>query len=748
MVNTAQCTIFPDVHARQKEVRAWAPDLLDDETIWPSKGACPLVKFARFGDALTPQGSYRSDANVEAISGAEADYDAGELSMDVAIAALEPVGIQAVFYTSASNTPEKPRWRLLLPFAEEYTGSPDEMKAWRGAALRKAEDIIGVAFASESYTLSQSFYIGQVRGSHYDYHLCDGTPIDEVVKITDAPVLPAPVVMPGQQSASSHEEAEYYLSHVAPGCDYPQWVHVGMALRAGLGADGFDLWRDWSARDPDKYPGEREMAHKWVTFQGEGIGFGTLVHLAREGGADPKKFDDPCHGLSNLEQRMADGPTVSALMAHPTEDNVALAFAEKYRGKYVYMHGSGNWYEWDGARWATDRTQSVYETIRDLARAHNTDGKAGPARSAFVKGVAAHLMHDRRFARHLEDFDKDTYLLNCLDGTYNLHTMTRCEHDPEDCITYVTGASPTEKDGALFRKFLKEITQGDKSLGDFLQIALGACLSGAVEEHWFMFWTGKGRNGKNTLGDRVLKVMGDYARVIPSATLLSQRGQAHATEIMSLKGMRLVVSSEVEEGSHWAETKVKELTGDEFLSGRLMRQDWVFFRRTHKHLVYGNYRPQLRNVDIGIRSRLKIVPFKASFAGREDADLPAKLDAESGYILWWLMQGHQRWTDGGKTIGTCPAVEAETHDYYESQSTVDTWIEECCVVRDPEAHPLRYWAKASEAYNSYRLWKEARGEHPSSQTRFSEQLGQRFTKKRGDGIRFSGLRLKTYAEPD
>lgn len=263
-----------------------------------------------------------------------------------------------------------------------------------------------------------------------------------------------------------------------------------------------------------------------------------------------------------------------------------------------------------------------------------------------------------------------------------------------------------------------------------------------------MFWSGKGRNGKNTLGDRVLYVMGDYARTIPSATLMSQRNRAHATEIMNVKGKRLVTSSEIEEGAHWAEAKLKELTGDDHLNGHYMKQDWVSFKRTHKHLVYGNHRPQLRNVDLGIRRRLKIVPFRACFDGREDADLPQKLEAEAGYILWWMMDGHRRWLAGGKKIGTCDAVEAETSDYYSAQSTVETWIAERCVVEAVAAQPGRYWVTPMEAYTNYRLWKEGRGENPTNMTRFSEQLSQRFEKMRANGARFRGLRLKHRADPD
>ena len=151
-----------------------------------------------------------------------------------------------------------------------------------------------------------------------------------------------------------------------------------------------------------------------------------------------------------------------------------------------------------------------------------------------------------------------------------------------------------------------EITDGDRELELFIQSALGACLSGATEDHWLLFFTGGGRNGKNTLGDAVQRVLGDYATTVPSETLMA-RHQEHKTEMMNLKGRRLVTSSEVEDGAFWAESKINSVTGDAILSGRYMRQDYVEFPRTHKHLIYGNSRPQLRNITQALRSRLKIV---------------------------------------------------------------------------------------------------------------------------------------------
>ena len=431
----------------------------------------------------------------------------------------------------------------------------------------------------------------------------------------------------------------------------------------------------------------------------------------------------------------------SALLQNISEDSVALAFALDYSNQYKFIYGIGRWFQWDRIRWKEDVVGSVRYSIRGLSRKYNTEGKLVPARDSFHRGVEAQLKHDPNFATEAKYFDQDNYLLNCPDATYDLRTGESRPHDASDNITMSTAVSPSTVGGKRFSRFLKEITLEDESLQFFLQRLLGSCLSGAVEEHWLAFFVGGGRNGKNTLGEAVQGVLGDYARSIPSNTLMAQKHIAHPTEIMSLKGMRLVASSEIEEGSFWAESKIKELTGDEQLKGHYMRQDWVSFRRTHKHIIYGNYRPFLKNVDTAIKSRLKIIPFKANFAGKEDPHLKSDLEIEYPFILHWLLEGHAEWLAADKKVGSCEAVDNESSDYFDSQSTVESWIEERCVIELNSGAPLRYWTKASELYLNYVAWKCERGEGPISQMRFGEQIARKFTKRKAGGVRYPGLKL-------
>ena len=152
-------------------------------------------------------------------------------------------------------------------------------------------------------------------------------------------------------------------------------------------------------------------------------------------------------------------------------------------------------------------------------------------------------------------------------------------------------------------------------------------LSGAREEHWLVYWFGTGRNGKNLLADLVFYILGEYAHKLPASALMSKKHDSHPSELTGLRGVRLALSSEIEEGSFWNEARLKELTGDEFITARYMRQDAFTFTKSHKHLILGNHRPQIKTVDEAIKSRVLLVPFDVSFAGREDRDLPHKIRA-------------------------------------------------------------------------------------------------------------------------
>lgn len=169
-------TIFPDTSAtRARTLSCTFEELvqrLREAQEYPSKDSCPLLKLARFGAQRSAKYSLRHDANVIEITGLEGDYDAEQMPITEAAMLLHEHGIEAVLYTSPSHTPDKPRWRVLAPLSHEYP--PQD----RNRLLARLNGALGGVLASESFTLSQSYYVGRVNAAAYEVQQVRGRCID------------------------------------------------------------------------------------------------------------------------------------------------------------------------------------------------------------------------------------------------------------------------------------------------------------------------------------------------------------------------------------------------------------------------------------------------------------------------------------------------------------------------------------------------------------------------------------------
>lgn len=171
-------TLFPNVWPTEKSVREDVPweDLttrIENAATYIEKGNCPLISMAEYGDTIDrDHKSLRYAENVQRVYGVEVDYDGEQVSIETAARLLEGADLRAILYTSPSHTIAKPRWRALLPLSEPAL--PEKRAEYVGRANRA----LGGIASRESFTLSQSFYIGRVRGAPYEVRKIEGRCID------------------------------------------------------------------------------------------------------------------------------------------------------------------------------------------------------------------------------------------------------------------------------------------------------------------------------------------------------------------------------------------------------------------------------------------------------------------------------------------------------------------------------------------------------------------------------------------
>ena len=150
--------------------------------------------------------------------------------------------------------------------------------------------------------------------------------------------------------------------------------------------------------------------------------------------------------------------------------------------------------------------------------------------------------------KNITDFDSQEFLLNTPDATYDLHGGSSKEHTAEDLITKMTAVSPNEDGMDLWEKALDSFFCGDRELIDYVQQIVGLSAIGKVYVEALVIAYGEGSNGKSTFWNTIARVLGTYSGTISADALTVGCKRNVKPEMAELKGKRLVIAAELEEG--------------------------------------------------------------------------------------------------------------------------------------------------------------------------------------------------------
>lgn len=391
------------------------------------------------------------------------------------------------------------------------------------------------------------------------------------------------------------------------------------------------------------------------------------------------------------------------------------------------------WVIWDGRRWQIDEGGRIDDlaqrTVRSIYQeaARLTDGadRANTAKWAMIserreRVNAMIAMARSKVGVQPNELDQKPWLLNIENGTIDLKTGDVHAHCRDD---YLTALAPVvhEPDAncPIWFGFLQRIFADDRALIRYVQRLAGYSLTGAIGEHVLPVAYGTGANGKSTLINTVMGMLGsDYAMKAAPDLLMEKRQDSHPTERADLFRKRFVAAIETAQGRRLAETLVKEMTGGDPIRARRMREDFWEFDPTHKIWLATNHKPIVRGNDHGIWRRIKLVPFTVSIPDDEqDHKLPEKLRAEYSGILNWALIGCSEWAAEG--LGHCDAVDAATSTYRREMDVIGQFLDDQCLLGPG------YEARASELHKTYKAWCENSGFKPMNATNFGLALNER-----------------------
>ena len=438
-----------------------------------------------------------------------------------------------------------------------------------------------------------------------------------------------------------------------------------------------------------------------------------------------------------------------------TDTANAARFARQHGEHARYVTGWG-WMVYDGQRWKRDEAGAVMKLAKRTARSIYAEA-ADPAISDLEakqlsrwadlslsrpRLEAMLALAQSELPAPTEDFDRDPYLFNCMNGTLDLRTGALRPHHPADLITKLARA-PYEPGAECprWRSFLQRVMNQNAHLSAFLQRAAGYALSGDTDEHCFFFLHGTGRNGKSTFTETLQAALGDYAGRVRSDTLLLKRESTIPNDIASMIGARMIVASELPESRRLDEPLIKDLTGGDTIKARFMHQDFFTFVPQAKIWMFGNHKPNVRGTDEGIWSRVKLIPFAVTIpAAERDPKLKNKLIAsELPGILTWMVQGCQQWLRGG--LQPPPEVEIATAGYRAEMDLLALFLQECCTI---DAHAQ---VTAAALYAAYYDWA---GTDAANKIEFGRRLRERgFAPEKGShGTRiWQGIGLLSEEQP-
>lgn len=437
----------------------------------------------------------------------------------------------------------------------------------------------------------------------------------------------------------------------------------------------------------------------------------------------------------------------------------------EHHGHLIRYTAATKWLYWTGARWSPDDMGLIMRLAKDTVRGmvyHAAETlklfRGDDLHGEEIKAAKKLLQHAEKSqsARQLkamlelaesepgvvmrpDAFDSHPMLFNCENATVDLSTGEARVHEQSD---YITKKSPTHYDPDAecpnWEKFLLDVFQTPE-LVNYVQRVVGYCLTGDPTERAVFVHYGTGSNGKSTFLNVLTDVIGeDYVARLGAGVLTGFGKEGPSPEIARLRGKRIATCIELGDGRRLNEELIKSLSGGarEKISARFLFNNHVIeFAPEFKVHLAANHRPEIKGQDLGIWSRIRLIPYARTFKENErDHGLVAKLISESRGILAWAVRGSLEWKKSG--LVTPDVVKAATLDYKEEMDDLGEFLG--MTYSYPGAA-----TGASELYKAYRDWAKDRGERELSQNRFGRSMTERgFKSGKDKGVRmWQGLAL-------
>ena len=259
-------------------------------------------------------------------------------------------------------------------------------------------------------------------------------------------------------------------------------------------------------------------------------------------------------------------------------------------------------------------------------------------------------------------------LFNCHNGTLDLQTMKFYEHAPNGRF------SPADYNPrARYENFL-----AGKEAADYFQRAVGYSLTGDASLDCFFFVVGPANPTK-----AILKVMGDYGRVVSPGTLIAAERNARkpSGDIARMAGVRFITVYGLNRRDILNCTLMRTLTGGNTIVARFPYKNSFEFEMQGKIFIDTDCLPDTLDADLFASGRVKVIPLMGS----------GTLEGSPSGILNWCIEGYKKFKERG--LEEPAEITAATEQYAVKADKVIRF----CRERGAEMKP-------GDIFHSYKDW--------------------------------------------
>lgn len=342
----------------------------------------------------------------------------------------------------------------------------------------------------------------------------------------------------------------------------------------------------------------------------------------------------------------------------------------------------------------------------------------------------------------VSDLDKDEFLLNTPGATYHLKDGLSGMHEPDamDYITKQTSVTSGDDGKQLWLDALDTFFCDDLELIDYVQQIVGLASIGKVYVEALIISYGEGRNGKSTFWNTISRVLGTYSGSMSADALTVGCKRNVKPEMAELKGKRLIIAAELEEGMRLNTSVIKQLCSTDEVMAEKKYKDPFKYVPSHTLVLYTNHLPRVGANDEGTWRRLIVIPFNAKIEGKSDIkNYTDYLVQNAGsYVLSWIIEGAQRVIANNFKLKLPTCVENAISHYRVNNDWLGAFLDECC-----ELDSI-YKQKSGEFYQEYRAYCLRTGEYIRSTTDFytALEISGMSRKRLSNGSFINGVRLK------